>query len=92
VTAAGVAPLRVHDLRHTTASLAIAAGADVKVIQSMLGHASAAMTLDRYGHLMPGQAESVAERLDAMARAAVVRLPAVPTRIHARDGRGMEAP
>jgi hypothetical protein len=36
----------------------------------MLGHASAALTLDRYGHLMPGQAESVAERLDVLARAA----------------------
>lgn len=48
----------------------IAAGADVKVLQRMLGHASAALTLDRYGHLMPGQAESVADRLDQMARAA----------------------
>jgi integrase len=91
IEAAGVAPLRVHDLRHTTASLAIAAGADVKVIQSMLGHASAAMTLDRCGHLMPGQAESVADRLDAMARAAVVRRPPTPVRIGARDLRGMEA-
>jgi integrase len=70
VKAAGLAPLRLHDLRHTCASLAIAAGADVKVLQRMLGHASAAITLDRYGHLMPGQAESVAERLDQMARAA----------------------
>jgi len=70
VKAAGLAPLRLHDLRHTCASLAIAAGADVKVLQRMLGHASAAITPDRYGHLMPGQAESVAERLDQMARAA----------------------
>lgn len=36
----------------------------------MLGHSSAALTLDRYGHLFPGQAESVADRLDEMARAA----------------------
>jgi integrase len=67
---AGLGHVRVHDLRHTTASLAIAAGADVKVLQRMLGHASAAMTLDRYGHLMPGQAEAVAARLDEAARAA----------------------
>jgi integrase len=73
--AAGVAPLRLHDLRHTCASLAIAAGADVKVLQRMLGHASAALTLDRYGHLMPGQAESVAERLDEMARGASAQMP-----------------
>jgi len=66
VRQAGVDPLRLHDLRHTCASLAIAAGADIKVLQTMLGHASAAMTLDRYGHLMPGQAEQVADRLDAM--------------------------
>jgi integrase len=70
VEQAGLTPLRIHDLRHTCASLAIAAGADVKVLQRMLGHASAALTLDRYGHLLPGQAESVAERLDALARAA----------------------
>lgn len=36
----------------------------------MLGHASAVMTLDRYGHLMPGQAEAVADRLDVLAAAA----------------------
>ena len=71
VKTAGVAPLRLHDLRHTCASLAIAAGADVKVLQRMLGHASAALTLDRYGHLMPGQERSVADRLDEMARRAV---------------------
>ncbi len=70
---AGVAPLRLHDLRHTCASLAsFAAGADVKVLQRMLGHASAALTLDRYGHLLPGQAQSVADRLDEMARAATL--------------------
>jgi integrase len=69
VAAAGLAPLRIHDLRHTTASLAIAAGADVKMLQTMLGHASAVMTLDRY--LMPGRAQDVADRFDALARAAV---------------------
>lgn len=47
VRSAGLEPLRLHDLRHTCASLAIAAGADVKVLQRMLGHASAALTLDR---------------------------------------------
>jgi integrase len=90
VAAARLAPLRVHDLRHTTAFLALAAGADVKVLQSMLGHASAAMALDRYGHLMPGQAASVAERLDAMARAAVSRRPSAPVRLRSRDSRGIE--
>ncbi len=68
VRKAGFTGLRVHDLRHTCASLAIAAGADVKVLQDMLGHASAAMTLDQYGKLMPGRSEQVADRLDALHR------------------------
>lgn len=71
VDAAGLDPLRLHDLRHTCASLAISTGASVKVIQSMLGHASAAMTLDTYGHLMPSESEAVADRLDALVRRAV---------------------
>ena len=40
-----------HELRHTAASLAIASGADVKQVQNMLGHRSATITLDLYGHL-----------------------------------------
>jgi len=86
VTAAGVAPLRIHDLRHTCASLAIAAGADIKVLQRMLGHASAALTLDRYGHLFPGQAQSVADRLDEIARLATPTEPPVVTPIKAPAG------
>jgi integrase len=44
--------LRVHDLRHTCASLWLGAGADPKVVQRVLGHVSAAMTMDLYGHLI----------------------------------------
>ncbi|MGH3500155.1 MAG: tyrosine-type recombinase/integrase [Nocardioidaceae bacterium] len=43
---------RVHDLRHTCASLWLGSGADPKVVQRILGHASAAMTMDLYGHLI----------------------------------------
>ena len=43
---------RVHDLRHTAASVWLAAGADPKVVQRVLGHATASMTMDLYGHLM----------------------------------------
>lgn len=71
VKRAGLDGLRIHDLRHTCASLAISTGGSVKVIQRMLGHASAAMTLDRYRHLMPSESEAVAERLDALMRQAV---------------------
>jgi integrase len=92
VAAAGVGPLRIDDLRHTCASLAIAAGADIKVLQPMLGHASAALTLDRYGHLFPGQAQSVADRLDESARHATpqIRPTVIPLAAAAgssRDGR-----
>ncbi|WP_456825445.1 tyrosine-type recombinase/integrase [Cellulomonas sp. P5_E12] len=41
----------MHDLRHTAASLLIAAGADVKAVQMIRGHATATMTMDLYGHL-----------------------------------------
>lgn len=51
-TSIGRPTLRVHDLRHTTASIWLAAGADPKVVQRILGHASAAMTMDLYGHLI----------------------------------------
>lgn len=50
--AAGVLDVRVHDLRHTAASLWLGAGADPKVVQRVLGHASAAMTMDLYGHMV----------------------------------------
>lgn len=60
----GVQGLRLHDLRHTAASLAIAAGADVKSVQRMLGHASAAMTLDIYAGLFDKQLDEVASRVN----------------------------
>ena len=58
-----------HDLRHTAASLAIQAGAHVKAIQRMLGHASAAMTLDIYGALFDSDLDDVATALDRAATA-----------------------
>lgn len=53
-----------HDLRHTAASLAVSAGANVKAVQKMLGHASAAMTLDVYADLFDKDAEAVADAHD----------------------------
>jgi integrase len=69
-----LAGLHPHELRHTAASLAIASGANVKVVQQMLGHKSATMTLDLYGHLFGDQLDDVADRLDAAARSAVAQL------------------
>ena len=64
VESAALGGLRIHDLRHTAASLAVAAGANVKAVQEMLGHASAAMTLDRYSGLFSDHLDEVADRLD----------------------------
>ena len=50
--ALGLQGFRVHDLRHTAASVWLGAGADPKVVQRVLGHATAAMTMDLYGHLV----------------------------------------
>ena len=61
--------LTIHDLRHTAASLAIASGANVKAVQRMLGHASAAMTLDVYADLFDDDLDSVSLALhEARAR------------------------
>lgn len=57
----GITP---HKLRHTAASLAIAAGADVLVVKTMLGHKDAAMTLNVYGHLFSDRLDEVADALD----------------------------
>lgn len=61
-----------HDLRHTAASLAISAGANVKAVQRMLGHASAAMTLDTYADLFDDDLDDVAAALDQARTAATV--------------------
>jgi integrase len=72
--------LLIHDLRDTAASLAISAGASIKAVQRMLGHASAAMTLDTYGSLFTEDLEDLADRMESRYgpgrdRDNVVRLP-----------------
>jgi len=75
----GIDGIDTYELRHTAASLAIAAGADVKTVQRMLGHASAAMTLDIYGHLWE-------EGLDAIPGAMEAHLARERQRIAAANG------
>jgi integrase len=66
VKAAGLNPaLRFHDLRHTAASLLIAANVPPKAIQEHLGHASFAITMDRYGHLYPDTADAVRDAMES---------------------------
>ena len=66
VTASDLDGLRFHDLRHTAASIAIQAGAHPKAIQTRLGHSSITVTLDRYGHLMPGTDQTLADGIDRL--------------------------
>jgi integrase len=71
--AAGLEDLSPHDLRHTAASLLVASGANVKAVQRMLGHASAAMTLDVYSGLFDDDLGALADRMDAAHEASVTR-------------------
>ncbi|WP_246528063.1 tyrosine-type recombinase/integrase [Pseudarthrobacter albicanus] len=64
-----------HDLRHTAASFAVSAGANVKAVQRMLGHSSAAMTLDIYADLFDDDLDRVADALDqAVSQAGVLKM------------------
>ncbi len=62
---AGFRKMRIHDLRHTFASLLINQGENLKYVQMQLGHASITTTVDRYGHLMPDAHKGASQRLDA---------------------------
>jgi integrase len=58
--------------------LAIAAGANVKVLQTLLGHKTATLTLDRYGHLFPDDLGKIADAFDEAAKTAADDLRTVP--------------
>ena len=81
----GFPPVTPHDLRHTAASLAISAGANPKAVQTMLGHASAVLTLDTYADLFPDDLEPVSAALDT-ARQASLGLPADALRTERNKG------
>ena len=70
--------LTPHDLRHAAASFAIASGTSVKAVQSMLGHASATQTLDRYAALFGDELDGLAERIDAARHADFSRTSRAP--------------
>jgi integrase len=74
--AAGLTPITLHEARHTYASLLIAAGVNSKAVSTYMGHASITITLDLYGHLMPGSERESAQLLDAyFARERAVTTP-----------------
>ena len=66
VQRAGVPDATFHALRHTTATLLLAAGVDLKSAQAVLGHAKASHTLDLYADSVPGNVSAAMERLGAI--------------------------
>ncbi len=85
------AELRLYDLRHTAASLMIRHGASVKAVQRQLGHATASITLDVYGHLFPDELDALAGRLEdarADALAILAGIQRGPAIVPLREGAG----
>jgi integrase len=70
---AGLKSITLHEARHTFASLMIAAGVNAKALATYMGHASVTITLDRYGHLLPGNEDEAATLLDAFLERASMR-------------------
>ena len=61
---AGLEPIGLHECRHTYAAHMIAAGVNAKALSTYMGHSSITITLDRYGHLMPGSEAEAAGLLE----------------------------
>ena len=66
IAASGLPPIRLHDLRHTSATLALRAGVHPKVVQERLGHASISVTLDTYSHVTEGLQQEAATRIASL--------------------------
>ncbi len=66
--AAGVPQIRFHDLRHTCATILLSRGVHAKFVQELLGHATIAITLDTYSHVLPGMGGGTAEAMDEALR------------------------
>ncbi|MCE5333613.1 MAG: tyrosine-type recombinase/integrase [Desulfobacteraceae bacterium] len=64
LTKAGLREIRVHDIRHTTASLLLSDGASPVYVKEQLGHTSIQMTVDIYGHLIPSSNRGAINKLD----------------------------
>ncbi|MDP6042832.1 MAG: site-specific integrase [Dehalococcoidales bacterium] len=60
----GIKPIRLHDARHSHASLLLKQGTHPKIVQERLGHSSIAITLDTYSHVAPSLQEAAAARFD----------------------------
>jgi integrase len=77
VKAAGVRPVRFHDLRHSFAAIALSQGVPVYHVSKMLGHSKASITTDIYGHLIPGATVGISQLMDDLTSPIQVDIPSV---------------
>jgi len=82
LTNAGLPQIRLYDLRHTAATLALVAGVPVKVVSEQLGHASVALTLDTYSHVLPHMQDDAAAKVEALLAGGEARGDAKATKRH----------
>jgi integrase len=69
LASAKLPPMRIHDLRHTCATLLLAQGVHPKAVQSILGHSQISLTMDTYSTLLPSVSRDAAEQMDQVLRA-----------------------
>jgi integrase len=69
LTAAKLPPMRIHDLRHSCATLLLAQGVHPKVVQEILGHSQISLTMDTYSTVLPSVSREAAEQMDVVLRA-----------------------
>lgn len=91
LVAAKLRHIRIHDLRHTFASLLLANGADLKYVQEQLGHHSPAFTLSTYAHLLPSDRHGFVNRLDTVAPDGTPVAPCGAEAADEANGDGAEA-
>jgi integrase len=66
----GLPRVRIHDLRHTAATLLLVQGVHPRVVQGLLGHASIAITMNTYSHVVPALRKDAADQMDAALKGA----------------------